>query len=191
VLNSWGLRKGEKLLASNERIGALKMSSTAVADFHAAAFDPCPQLQERCIDTRRLELLTQLLQTPDYRALHEATLLNEPASEIAACAFAEQFARLKEKEEDTPGKEKSDPEMDPLRAVGRALDEASKEVEELHEATAALGMGQGSPGSNDPHAIAALYRRVRSNSTLKRICELALAATELRDKVEALAAPAS
>jgi hypothetical protein len=63
--------------------------------------------------------------------------------------------------------------MDTLRAVGRALHEASKEVEELSEATGALGMGPGSPGSNDPHAIAVLYRRVRSNPTLRRICELA------------------
>jgi uncharacterized protein with von Willebrand factor type A (vWA) domain len=34
-------------------------------------------------------------------------------------------------------------------------------------------MGPGAPGSNDPRAIAALYRRVRSDPKLKRICELA------------------
>jgi uncharacterized protein with von Willebrand factor type A (vWA) domain len=34
-------------------------------------------------------------------------------------------------------------------------------------------MGPCAPGSNDPRAIAALYRRVRSNPTLRRICELA------------------
>jgi uncharacterized protein with von Willebrand factor type A (vWA) domain len=173
VLDSWGLRKGEELLASNDRIKALKLESHEAADFHAAAFEPCPQLHERCADPRRLEFLTQMLQTPDYRALHERTLLNETASEIAACSFAEQFARLKEKESEKPGAEKRDPEMDTLRAVGRAVDGASKEVEELAEATAALGMGPGAPGSNDPRAIAALYRRVRSNPTLKRICELA------------------
>ena len=48
-------------LAGNERIKALKLSSEEMADFHAAAFEPCPQLQERRIDRRRLELLTQLL----------------------------------------------------------------------------------------------------------------------------------
>jgi uncharacterized protein with von Willebrand factor type A (vWA) domain len=57
--------------------------------------------------------------------------------------------------------------------VGRALVKATEEVEELSEAAAALGMGPGSPGSNDPRAIAQLYRRVRSNPTLRRICELA------------------
>jgi uncharacterized protein with von Willebrand factor type A (vWA) domain len=63
--------------------------------------------------------------------------------------------------------------MATLRAVGRALSKAREEVEEMREAAAALGMGPGSPGSNDPKAIAALYRRVRGNPVLRRICELA------------------
>jgi uncharacterized protein with von Willebrand factor type A (vWA) domain len=43
----------------------------------------------------------------------------------------------------------------PGRAVGRAVAEADKEVSELHEASAAL------------------FRRMRSDPALKRICELA------------------
>jgi hypothetical protein len=117
--------------------------------------------------------LKQLLETPDYQALHERTMLNEVASEIAAYAFAAQFARLKNEPGEGAGKAKGDELMNTLRAVGRALHEASKEVEELSEATGALGMGHGSPGSNDPRAIILLYRRVRSNATLRRICELA------------------
>src|SRR5439155_16101755 len=34
-------------------------------------------------------------------------------------------------------------------------------------------LGPGDPNSNHPAAIAALFKRVRSNPTLKRICELA------------------
>src|SRR5205807_3723869 len=64
-------------------------------------------------------------------------------------------------------------EMATLRAVGRAVAEAGKEVTELHDAAAALGMGPGMPGSNDPAAVAALFKRVRGDSTLRRICELA------------------
>ena len=60
-----------------------------------------------------------------------------------------------------------------MRAVGRALSKATEEVEEMREAVSALGMGPGAPGSNDPKAIATLFRRVRSNPVLKRICELA------------------
>jgi uncharacterized protein with von Willebrand factor type A (vWA) domain len=51
--------------------------------------------------------------------------------------------------------------------------EAGKEVEELHDAAAALGVGPGSPGSSDPKAVAALFKRVRSDPSLRRICELA------------------
>jgi uncharacterized protein with von Willebrand factor type A (vWA) domain len=63
--------------------------------------------------------------------------------------------------------------MATLRAVGRALSKAAEEVEECKEAAAAMGMGPGLPGSNDPGTIAALFRRVRNNTTLRRICELA------------------
>lgn len=43
----------------------------------------------------------------------------------------------------------------------------------MHEAAGALGLGPGSPGSNDPRAVAALFRRVRSDPALRRVCELA------------------
>jgi uncharacterized protein with von Willebrand factor type A (vWA) domain len=64
-------------------------------------------------------------------------------------------------------------DMATLRAVGRALLRAGAEVGELHEAAAAVGMGPGLPGGNDPRQIAALFRRVRDNPTLRRVCELA------------------
>ena len=63
--------------------------------------------------------------------------------------------------------------MATLRAVGRAIAEAGKEVSELHEASAALGMGPGTPGSHDPKAVATLFRRVRTDPALRTICELA------------------
>jgi uncharacterized protein with von Willebrand factor type A (vWA) domain len=63
--------------------------------------------------------------------------------------------------------------MATLRAVGRAVSAAEEEVSEVREAAAALGLGPGAPGSNDPRAIAALYRRVRHSPALRRICELA------------------
>src|SRR5205823_4440644 len=64
-------------------------------------------------------------------------------------------------------------EMAALRAVGKALTEARKEVDELKDAASALGLGPGWPGSNDPRAIAELFQRVRNDPALRRICELA------------------
>ncbi len=109
-------------------------------------------------------------------------MLNDTASEIAATAFAGQYAELR-KERDKDEKKESGKgggpghdfgaEISVLKHVSKALSEASKEVEEAREAAAAMGMGPGAPGSNDPRAIAALFKRVRSDPTLRRICELA------------------
>jgi uncharacterized protein with von Willebrand factor type A (vWA) domain len=171
-LDDWGLRRGREVLAESERLRQTGLDEDAAADFHGAAFEPEPKLKEGCADAARHEFLTQLLQTPDYHALHQATLLDPVASSIAACAFAEQFAGLRQGG-DTEGARAADAEMATLRAVGRAVSEAHKEVEECKEACSALGMGPGAPGSNDPRAIAALFRRVRNNPTLRRVCELA------------------
>jgi hypothetical protein len=179
-LDEWGLRRGQEVLAESPRLRQTGLDAFAVADFHAAGFEPEPVLLDACQDGRRHEFLAQLLQTPDYHALHTATQLDPLASSIAATAFAEQFAALnKEDEKRSEGGtskdagETLDHEMATLRAVGRAVSEAGKEVEECKEACAALGMGAGSPGSNDPRAIADLFRRVRSSPILRRICELA------------------
>lgn len=178
-LDDWGLRRGSDILADSERLQQTGLDENAIADMHGAAFEPDPQLKEDCADAQRREFLAQLLQTPDYHSLHTSTVLNAAASAIAATAFAEQFAALKKEEDrskgkgELAGKDALDHEMATLRAVGRAVSEASKEVEECKEAAAAMGMGPGAPGSNDPKAIAALFRRVRHNPTLRRICELA------------------
>jgi uncharacterized protein with von Willebrand factor type A (vWA) domain len=183
-LDEWGLRRGRDLVAENTRLKRSRTDAFAAADFFAAAFDPTPKLLSGCADARRHQFLSQMLDTPDYHALHTRTQLDDTASEIAATHFAHQFAELQHNEElrDKPSGAAAGPlngdgdlasEMAALRAVDQAVAEAGKEVEELHEATAALGLGPGSPGSNDPKAIAALFKQVRGNSNLRRICELA------------------
>jgi uncharacterized protein with von Willebrand factor type A (vWA) domain len=174
-LDEWSRRRGREVLAESERVRKTGLGEEAVADMHGAAFEPDPRLKEDCVDPRRRDFLAQLLQTPDYHALHASTLLNPAASAIAAATFAEQFAALKKdaKTDEGKGEDALDREMATLRAVGKAVTEASKEVEECKEAAAALGLGPGSPGSNDAAAIAALFRRVRSNTVLRRIVDLA------------------
>jgi uncharacterized protein with von Willebrand factor type A (vWA) domain len=176
-IDEWGLRRGRDLLAESERLKQVGTDAHAAADFFAAAFDPDPRLRESCVDSRRHEFLTQLLGTPDYRELHTATRLDDTASEIAATHFAVQFADLtKPAASDSIAADRvdgMDSEMETLRAVGKALAAAKEEVGELHEAASAFGMGSGAPGSNDPKAVAALFKRVRSDPTLKRVCELA------------------
>jgi hypothetical protein len=188
-LDGWGLRRGRDVLRERDRLrdclaglGGEAVQADAVADFHAAAFEPDPQPHAACVDPLRLEFVTQLMGTPEYPGLRASTVLNDTASEIAAAAFVVLYAELHQErtkggeETGAPGAASGDAfagEMAVLRSVSAALADATKEVEEAKDAAAALGMGPGSPGSNDPRAIAALYRRVRSDPTLRRICELA------------------
>jgi uncharacterized protein with von Willebrand factor type A (vWA) domain len=179
-VDAWGLRRGRDLVAESERLKRAGTDEFAAADFFSCAFDPDPKLAASCTDRRRHQFVSQLLDTPEYHALHAATRLDDTAAGIAATHFAEQFARLRKEEKDhaagmasgAGGVDLAD-EMATLRAVGRAVAEAGKEVGELREAAGALGMGPGEPGSNDPRAVAELFRRVRGDPTLRRICELA------------------
>lgn len=173
-VDEWGLRRGRDLIDESERLQMAGTDEFAAADFFCAGFDPDPRLRESCTDPRRHEFITQLLGTPEYHSLHAATRLDDTAASIAAVHFAEAFAKLQQAEEvagspaDALGRE-----MAAMRAVARALTAAKEEVSELHEAAGALGMGPGSPGSNDAKAIAELFKRVRSDPALRRICELA------------------
>jgi len=181
VVDEWGLRRGRDLRAESERFAALPLDDHAAADFFTAAFDPAPQLQPACVDAGRHEFIAQLLETPEYRALHADTRLDDTAASIAATAFAEQFTALvKDRVEDAAepsgaaaAADGMSREMATLRAVGRALAEAGAEVEGVKEVAAALGLGPGAPGHGDPRAVAALFKRVRHDPTLKRICTLA------------------
>jgi uncharacterized protein with von Willebrand factor type A (vWA) domain len=177
-VDDWTLRRGQELLDESERFRGLGFDAAAAADFFAAGFEPEPRLLPACRDAARHAFLRQMLETPEYRALHTATALNDSAAEIAAVAFGEQFAAFRKEAGDGTRAARSADSKDPdematLRAVGKALTAASAEVTEATEAAAALGMGAGSPGSNDPRSIATLYRRIRNDPSLRRICELA------------------
>ena len=181
-VDAWGLRRGRELIAESERLQKSGTDEFAAADFFAAAFEPEPKLMHSCADPRRREFLAQMLDTPEYRALHSDTRLDDTAASIAAGHFAEQFAKLK-KDDATKaggsapavvgGEGDLEHEMTALRAVGKAVVEASKEVSDLKDAATAMGLGPGEPGSNDPRAIAELFRRVRNDPALRRISELA------------------
>src|SRR5262245_58286201 len=97
-LDEWGLRRGRQALAESDRLRQTGLDDNAVADFHGAAFEPEPRLNDSCADPLRREFLVQLLQAADYRALHASTMLEPAASAIAAAAFAEQFASLQQQD---------------------------------------------------------------------------------------------
>jgi len=185
VVDEWGLRRGRDLIEESERLRNADLDQFAAADFFGIAFDPDPQLMPSCMDTRRQQFISQMLETPEYHALHADTQLDDTAASIAAAHFAEQFAKFKKENSKDKTVEGPDSaatatgagdlagEMATLRAVGKAVTEAGREVNELKESAAALGMGPGEPGSNNPTAIAELFKRVRRDPNVKKICDLA------------------
>ncbi|WP_088256799.1 hypothetical protein [Fimbriiglobus ruber] len=169
-VDAWGLRRGRDLVAASDRVRVAGADAFAAADYFTAAFDPDPRPTASCADPRRHQFLTRLLDTPEYHALHATTRLDDTAAAIAAAHFAEQFAQLRKEEEterdprapaDRPGGAggRLDREMATLRAVRRAVTAADKEVAELHDTAAALGLGPGSEGRHDPRAVAAAFQR--------------------------------
>lgn len=170
-LDKWGMRRGEELLQESERLQSWKLESTEVADLHGAAFEPEPQLAESCQDERRHEFFKTLLETPEYHSLHTQTVLDEAASEIAAHSFAEQWSSLKKTKEP---KDQIQKDIQNLKHIAKALKNAEEEVENFNAMANGLG-GDGSKTANRVEAkrLAELYRKVRNNATLHRICELA------------------
>ncbi|VTU00876.1 Marine sediment metagenome DNA, contig: S01H1_S27396 (Fragment) OS=marine sediment metagenome GN=S01H1_64016 PE=4 SV=1: VWA_2 [Gemmataceae bacterium] len=173
VLDEWGLRRGRDLVAESDRLRAAGADALAAADYFGAAFDPDPALAPACADPRRHAFLARVLDAPEYRALRADTRLDDTAAAIAAAHLAEQFARLPAPDAAEKSGGDFGAELAALRAAAAAVDGARAEVAEFRDAAAALGLGPGAPGAGDPAAIAAVFRRVRNDPGIKRICELA------------------
>lgn len=180
-LDDFSIRRGKEVLWESVRMSASMdhyedgsasvEAEAAAADFHALAFEPEPELVERCADPRRHAYVKALMENPDYQALHAETMLDDVASEMAAAGFAEQWAAVVKTE---PPKDEFKKELEAIKAAGKAVDSAKEEVKELSDARDALGMGKGGEGSPLPaSAVSELFKRVRKNQRLRRICELA------------------
>ena len=173
-LDQWSLRKGTELLAESPRLRKLNLTSETVADLHAAAFLPCPELEDSCRDPLRREFIQELINTPGYQRMHELTKLNSVAAEIAAVSFGEQFNLLAARVETSPQPSKPEGlDIAVIAAASRASKDAADSVAELESVTQAMGMGPGEPGRSDVNAIASTFKAVRSNPALLRICSLA------------------
>lgn len=161
--------KGEALEKFND-------SAKLVADFHGAAFEPEPKMAPACENPRLQQYMKNLLETPEFQALHKETSLDEMASEFAAAAFAKEWVTLSKTE---PG-EGMEEEMRVMRHAGVALQESKQEVERLRDAQDALGIGH--------KEISGAFKRVRDSEQLRKICQLAgryrrLAQAKQRQKV--------
>jgi len=194
VLDEWSIRRGAEasegdvlgpILTGHDREAA----EATAADCLAAAFEPNPQLAERCADETRGRYFRQLLETEEYHALHAETRLDPVASELAAGHFAQGYVALTEQEEEEPhgtppGRPADRPEEDlrqkmkrDMRALGaaaKALESASQEVDDLRDAQRAMGMGNPEDAQRiPPSELKARFERIRDSRQLRRIMELA------------------
>lgn len=223
-IDGWSRRKGAELVEQSEEIrGAAKLPeqvpanpwsneterywADAVADFHAAAFEVEVNTAANPADKLRAEYITELMQTTDFQSVRAQTVLNPVAAEVAAVAFAAQFAgRVAEEKKaknapPPPGKGGKgggkvvapptpfDAEIATMRAAARAVAAAKQAVDEAADAAAMCGLGDGDAGTKrDLKRIAGVHKRVSKSPRLKKIAEMAgkfrrLAASKQRQKV--------
>jgi len=194
VLDAWSIRRGAESL-KGDVLGPIltghdqETAELMAADCLAAAFEPTPQLAENCADETRGRFFRQLMETEEYQALHAETRLDPLASELAAGHFAQGYLALAEQTPpetppDAPGatpKSPQEKERDEMRrdmaalgAAAKALDSATKDVDDLRDAQRTLG-GEGSDGASRLPAaeLKARFDRIKHSRQLRRIMELA------------------
>lgn len=177
-LDAWSRRRGEEVLRDSELIRKVmggegvdptnmtrdqrewfKGKADQVADFHAAAFEPEPEVAPAAKNERLRQYMKSLMETPEFQALHAETQLDEEASEYAAASYAQAWVAL----EATAEKEGFAGEMQCLNAAAGALSQAQQQVVELREAQAALGVKE----------VSTVFKAVKDSQNLKRILALA------------------
>lgn len=200
-VDQWGRRRADELLAANPSWGQLAQADGkaldfdaphTVADLHAAAFEPSPELLPACTDTIRHDFCKALLDNSDYQALHEQTKADAFKSELATAHFLRKYGDVfRERKKDDIRKRARDAvnrakgkapdpqerlreELATARAVQQAVEKAQQDVDDYEAASNAFGHGQGNAsGQMDPRATAHLFKAVRHNDELRQIIEWA------------------
>jgi len=183
-VSKWDLERAAKMISDQ----AIPLSTEALADFFTLCFNRLPEKNEgRCSDAIRQKYIEEMTETPDYEALRASTKGNELASEMAARKIADQFLRLKKKEErknpdsQPPPNKKWEGEMAPdlssLLAASKAVEEAQREQEEIEEMGRSLGIepgdSNGPESSLNPKKVIDAYLASRNNPMVRKTCDRA------------------
>ncbi len=188
--DSWSLRKGDELapLTVTKCIEGIDVEKTlsdvhSTADFFSLFYENEPKFMDDCEDKDRYSFLKGIVDTEDYRKIHNETMFKpefaQMATETLAFKWIERKEKIEERKQEMPGECKSkEPspggiDMDEMRDISKALSEIKKEVSEAKDLEDGLaGMGAGGPGSLlDLTRLASLQKRVRNSPVIKRILE--------------------
>lgn len=172
-LDLWDLQRGVQLSSSPDAPKTLEPID--LSDFHGVAFKTDPEVQEDCIDQRKLEFVKTLLNSPETQGLRSTTILDQPSSREAALAFAREYAKLKEEDEKRkstgdPSKDVRKKELACVKRVALAVKDAKDKVEEYIETCSAMGCGPGVGDKPlDPNKLTQLFNKVKNRQTLRSI----------------------
>lgn len=171
-LDRWSMRRGKEWLKERRNTDYTQAQVDCASDFLAAAWEPSPQLVDKCSDPRRHHFLSMLMQTPEYTKLHRLTRLDDIAAEMAAASYEQQYVAMAKQPEP---EDELDRDAQVIDAAGKATAKAAEEIGELTEARDALGMGKGGVGatSADIKQVRDVFNRVKNNRQLAEIMKLA------------------
>lgn len=176
VVDRWGHSRGEEL-AENQEFNHESHDPNLLADTHAAAFEPRPRLADNPEERLKARWIEDLINSPDYHALHSSTALDTGLSEIAAYSLAGKFKQYhdsldenEKREAEAAGDDESvGSQMKRIRSIGNALKESSEDVQDAKDACQGLGGEGGTDGSMDPQETIKLFKRIREDYTLQEI----------------------
>lgn len=207
VVDRWGRRRGAELAGEWQADTDLPQADEHVTtDALAALFDARPTRAARPADPHRAAWWHQLLETPEYRALHAQTVLSPTLSRLGAAALARQWLEYVAQEpppspplrSQAPGQAEGEwgeeDTEDPARTIARirstraAAKAAADEVDAARQTAAGLGLGEAS--ELDPATIARYVQVVRDDPLLRAIMAMAgryraRAQTLQRERVDA------
>lgn len=198
-MDDWGQRRGRDILTDNPDIAQAVATNkdsglsaqdqeywgNAVADFHGAAFEQEPVLNEKCTDPLRQDFVKDLFDTQEFHDIRASTVWNNTASEVATAAFATQFAKRRAafQQECQQAKKHGKPapatggaggDVKTMMAAAKACATAKMAVDGVVQASEMCGLGNGAGGTSlDSKRVADVYKRVRNSPNLKKIAEAA------------------
>lgn len=185
-VDRWGHRRAADIAARwSETDGMPAADQATIADAHAALFDIEPRAAAaRQQDPQRAAWWRQMMETPEYRALHAQTCLDPDLSELGAAALCRQWLEYASSQpEPQPGPD-GQPSPEPgsndepigqtmarIRSTAQALRAAAQDVQDAQDLRAGLGAGDGQ--TLDPATFRAHFARIRNDRVLRAIMQIA------------------
>jgi uncharacterized protein with von Willebrand factor type A (vWA) domain len=205
-MDAWGREKGREVFEevnkslkeeTNKQIAPEKETMAfaenfegAMADAFNCAFEPFPRLKEDCPNQYQKEYFKSLMESEEYKSIHEMTQLSNDESTLAATHFLKNYVKVAERYENQDGELSVRERLEIRMDAHQGCQQAKQEVETMQNAQAMGGIGKepGTDGKMTKKRAIEQFRRIQHNPVLKRIFELAgrfqrVAATQQRNKI--------